>query len=427
MVSTKTASKGVEMTMCVLRNLFFREAEAQMNARAPRYPCGQRYYGMVSLFCLIFIGFAAHLFGASSYRIQPIGDSITVGYTNNPSWTVPFEFGYRSGLYTRLAAGGMAFQFVGTSAEPWNGTFGVPSNTPTLDLRTVSQDFCRGYGGMGTAYIATNIGAWITTDRPDIILLMVGINDIGAGSSAEPTAAETNLSNIVSTIVTNLPNAYVLVAQITPYSSYTDAIVKYNNYIKNTLVPGFVTQGKRVSTVDQYANMLVPGTTAIDTALFSNGINHPNAVVYDRMAQTWLTGMKALSLPSVWSGVAVTAAAGSVMNLSSLAFTAGKLNQFGDPMSGVPVVTWAVTAGSGSITSLGIFTPTAVGSATITASATTDAGVRSRSLTVSVTSSSAGTGSSSSSSGHCGIGGGVASLMIATMAAACLILRVVRR
>ena len=35
-------------------------------------------------------------------RIECVGDSITAGYTDNPNWNVPFEFGYRSGLYTRL-------------------------------------------------------------------------------------------------------------------------------------------------------------------------------------------------------------------------------------------------------------------------------------------------------------------------------------
>ncbi|HVJ46116.1 MAG TPA: thrombospondin type 3 repeat-containing protein, partial [Luteolibacter sp.] len=35
-------------------------------------------------------------------RIMPVGDSITAGYTDNPTWNEPFNFGYRSGLYTRL-------------------------------------------------------------------------------------------------------------------------------------------------------------------------------------------------------------------------------------------------------------------------------------------------------------------------------------
>ena len=58
---------------------------------------------------------------ANPYRILPMGDSISVGYTDNPAWTVPFQFGYRSGLYTRLTNSGMSLQYVGNSLEPWNG------------------------------------------------------------------------------------------------------------------------------------------------------------------------------------------------------------------------------------------------------------------------------------------------------------------
>ena len=105
------------------------------------------------------------------------------------------------------------------------------------------------------------------------------------------------MSNIVRTVVNNSPHTHLIVAQITPYSSYTDGISKYNNYIRNTLVPYFAAQGDFVTTVDQYTNMLVAGTTNIDASLYANGINHPNAVAYGRMAQTWFAGIQALDLP----------------------------------------------------------------------------------------------------------------------------------
>jgi hypothetical protein len=68
--------------------------------------------------------------------------------------------------------------------------------------------------------------------------------------------------------------------------------VDYNTYIRETLVPSYRAQGKHVSTVNQYANLLSNG--AIDPSLFSNGINHPNAVAYNRMAQTWYDGIQAV-------------------------------------------------------------------------------------------------------------------------------------
>ena len=109
------------------------------------------------------------------YRIEAVGDSITAGYTDNPNWTVPFQFGFRSGLCSRLVKSGRSFQFVGDSPEPWSGTDGTVTNLPPVDLRLVGQDHCEGYAGMNTAFIAGNMGAWLTADQPDIILLMIGI------------------------------------------------------------------------------------------------------------------------------------------------------------------------------------------------------------------------------------------------------------
>jgi lysophospholipase L1-like esterase len=230
------------------------------------------------------------------YRIVAVGDSITAGYLDNPNWTLPYQFGYRNGLLTRLVNANIPFQFVGGSPEPWNGPSGTPGNVPNPDLRAAGQDGSEGYSGRGTSFILGNLSAWLSVDQPDVMLLMVGINDIGQGSSGEPTAVELNLSNIVATVVSQSPSTHLIVAQITPYASYTDSLVRYNNYIANVLVPCFAGQGKYVTTVNQYTNLCVAGTTNIDSTAFANGINHPNNAAYDRMAQTWFNGLQALPL-----------------------------------------------------------------------------------------------------------------------------------
>jgi hypothetical protein len=254
-----------------------------------------KFFNTIAM-AVFFFTSASPLLGANPLRIMVVGDSISVGYTDNPKWTEPFEFGFRTGLYARLTNSGMAVQFVGNSPEPWNRKFGVPTNSPKLDLRPLGQDHCEGYGGKKTSFILTNMPAWLATNSPDVVLLMIGINDIHA-SVAEPVATEQNLSNIVVAVTSKAPQAHLIVAQITPYGTNCPGIMKYNQYIRDVLVPHFAAQGRRVTTVDQYANMLVPGTTRIDGALFSNGINHPNAAVYDRMAETWFNGIKALKLP----------------------------------------------------------------------------------------------------------------------------------
>jgi lysophospholipase L1-like esterase len=240
---------------------------------------------------------------AQAYRIMSVGDSITAGYTDNPTWNVPFGFGYRSGLFTRLTQSGLPFTFVGTSPEPFENKFGMPKSVASPDLRTTNntfdanQDHHEGYGGQGTAFVKDHIASWLTIDKPDVVLLMIGINDIALGSATAPESAKTNLNDIVQTITTERPNTTVVVAQIMPYSTYTPAIVDYNKYIRDTLVPAFAAQKKHVTTVDQYSNF-GSGET-VDGSLYSNGINHPSAAGYEKMAETWFAGIKALNLPAV--------------------------------------------------------------------------------------------------------------------------------
>ncbi len=120
---------------------------------------------------------------------------------------------------------------------------------------------------------------------------MIGINDAGRAPAAE------NLKGIVEKIVAARPQAHVVVAQITPRLEFTQSIADYNTAIRTTLVPEFQRRGGKVSTVDQYRNMLKPDGT-IAPGLFSNKINHPNATAYDRMAQTWFEAIQTI-FPSV--------------------------------------------------------------------------------------------------------------------------------
>ncbi len=257
----------------------------QGNAGRPAAP--SRLLAALSVVAVVL---AARLTCAAPIRIDCIGDSITVGFTDNPTWSVPFEFGYRSGLYTRLTNAGYSFQFVGSSPQPWNGVSGMPTNTPSPDLRAVNQDHCEGYSGVGTSYVESNIGAWLAADNPDIILLMIGINDGGG------VTAENNLNQIVQTVVTTKPKCDLIVAQITPTINYSQSIVDYDDYILDTLVPYYYDAlGDHVTTVDQYANLLTNGT--IDPTKFSNGINHPTNAVYGQMAQTWFQGIEAVDPP----------------------------------------------------------------------------------------------------------------------------------
>ena len=226
-------------------------------------------------------------------NIMPMGDSITAGYTDNPDWNHQFMFGYRADLYTLLVDSGIDVQYMGSSTEPWVSPFpGDPSEggtyEPPFDLRDISQDNHHGYGGQTASYLNANIASWLATEDPEIILLKIGTN----------SQDQTGLNTLVNYITTTKPDINIIVAQIMPKISYQSGIVNYNNYIKNTLVPAYQAQGKNVTTIDLYAPFLTdPGDlTSIDTSLFSNGINHPNATGYNLMAHAWQDGINALGL-----------------------------------------------------------------------------------------------------------------------------------
>lgn len=247
-----------------------------------------RFYQIIAAFLLL-LACPLQAVDAEPLRIMPMGDSITVGYTDNPKWQHPFEFGYRSGLYTRLTKAGYKFQFVGESLEPWDGKWQVPSNTPTTDLRELKMDQHRGHGGWGIGHLQRSVPIWMKKDRPDIILLMIGINGMNANSSKD-------LDALVKTIFEADRDVKLIVAQITPRNRFDTNLFNYNTYIRQTLVPTYADKGYAISTVDLYRHFLTDAKDphSIDATGLSNRINHPTNSLYDKMAESWFQGIKLL-------------------------------------------------------------------------------------------------------------------------------------
>ena len=228
-------------------------------------------------------------------KIMPLGDSITVGDTDNNTWSVPFEFGYRGPLATAFLSSGLPFKFVGLSPQPFSPDNPTHSGTvfPVNELRdpAIDQGAHRGYSGWTIAMINSNVAAWIASDNPDVILLHIGTNGIGASSPSD-------LNTLVDTIFTAKPTVKLVVAQIIPTVAYNASVISYNDYIKNTLVPFYTAAGRSISTVDQYTNFLTnpADPTSIDTSRFSNAINHPSNAAYGLMATTWLPALTPMTL-----------------------------------------------------------------------------------------------------------------------------------
>ena len=90
---------------------------------------------------------------------MPLGDSITRG-KGDGNLSVG---GYRAFLEDQLAAGGYSFDFVGSLVE------GPPS---------LADKDHEGHGGLRIDQIGAQVQAWLGAADPDVVLLMIGTNDI---------------------------------------------------------------------------------------------------------------------------------------------------------------------------------------------------------------------------------------------------------
>ncbi|KAA1262485.1 GDSL-like Lipase/Acylhydrolase [Rubripirellula obstinata] len=237
-------------------------------------------------------------------RILPLGDSTTAGYTDNPGWDVPYNHGYRSGLYNRLTSAGVDFTFVGQSPEA--ATDGTPllfipklvtgdwsfggTRTPATDLDALGQNNHRGYGGAQSAGTNNLVRGWLQADDPDIVLLMMGTNDRNA----------TNLDTLIGTIVDEKPNAHIILSEIIPLRTddldLRQSILTFNDAVRNEVFPKYLDLGANVSLVDHYTDFLVNPNDpqSIDNSLMAT-FNHPNNDGYERIAQNFFEGIQAVT------------------------------------------------------------------------------------------------------------------------------------
>ncbi|TDC80420.1 SGNH/GDSL hydrolase family protein [Streptomyces hainanensis] len=208
---------------------------------------------------------------AAGVRVMPLGDSITDGF-NVPG-------GYRIGLWERLVAGGQTVDFVGSMS---NG----PGNLGDRDHE--------GHSGWTIAGIDANVSRWLTTYQPQTILLHIGTNDI---YGSDPGGAPARLRTLVNRITSQLPQAYLFLATITPLPAFDAGVRAFN-----AAVPGIVRDqanaGRRVHLVDMYA--------ALTNADIADGV-HPNATGYNKMAAAWYNALR--SVPGATGAGALTNAA----------------------------------------------------------------------------------------------------------------------
>lgn len=185
---------------------------------------------------------------------MPLGDSITDGY-NVPG-------GYRIDLWQALRERGDRMEFVGSQE---NGP-------PELGDR-----HHEGYPGWRIDELHRHVGDWLQAAQPDIILLLIGTNDIVQGYSLDRAPAR--LEALIDNLFQHQPEVQVFVGSIPPIDEpQLNAQVQTYNQAIAQQIQARQAKGDRLIFVDLYA-----GLTSEDLA---DGI-HPNRQGHRKIAQIW--------------------------------------------------------------------------------------------------------------------------------------------
>jgi lysophospholipase L1-like esterase len=215
----------------------------------------------------------------SPCRIMPLGDSITFGIgARTPVFD---QGGYRMELFRRARADGHAITFVGRQA---NG----PMNIVNEPFPSAHEGYPGATINDGNNQLANRVDAAIAASNPDIVLLMIGTNDVNGNVNNPPD----DLRNLINQITSGAPDALLVVAQIVPTrtAGTNTRVQAYNTSVAN-LVRESAAAGRHVALVDMFSAFVNNANFA--TALLNDDL-HPNDTGYVVMAQTWYAAIEGL-------------------------------------------------------------------------------------------------------------------------------------
>lgn len=198
--------------------------------------------------------------GNRPIKIMPLGDSITDGYF------VPG--GYRIDLQSAIENQGYSIEFVGSL-----------SNGPD----TLLYQNHEGHSGWRIAEIHDRVVEWLQKFQPDIILLLIGTNDIGQWYQVEAT--RDRLNELIDTIFQTVPNVKLFVASIPPIGEPTvnQRVIEYNQQSEQ-LVKEKQQAGKPITFVDLYSILSLED--------LPDGV-HPNREGFRKIAGAWEASLSA--------------------------------------------------------------------------------------------------------------------------------------
>lgn len=203
-------------------------------------------------------------------KTMPLGDSQTLGAYSASDFGIG---GYRAPLWYQLVANHFAVDYVGSQNGP-----------ATADVDPNHE----GHGGWRIDDISGSIDGWIASTNPQVILLLIGANDIIQGYSIDTAIARMNV--LLDQISAAAPTARVLVSTLLwgpqpNFYNYGLAQIQDFNSRLPALVSTRAAQGKPMTLVDMYSQ------SGVVAGEFNADGVHPTATGYAKMAGVWYTAL----------------------------------------------------------------------------------------------------------------------------------------
>lgn len=207
-------------------------------------------------------------------KILPFGDSITRGVKSTD------DGGYRSALFKLIVAANQKATFVGSAANGPTTVSGQPF--PSHHEGHAGWTIDPGYNTMSSSYsgISTLVPSPALDPDPNIILLMIGTNDLFARDTA---GMGTRLEALLDKIAQSGPKALIVLAQLTPLGQDNPNLTAYNAKIPG-IVQTHAAKGQHIMGVDMSK---LPVTELADGT-------HPTDQGYAYMANIWYAAIKDL-------------------------------------------------------------------------------------------------------------------------------------
>jgi lysophospholipase L1-like esterase len=226
---------------------------------------------------------------AKPIKIMPIGDSITDDCSLNGAW--------RLYLQPMLETNGFPFTFTGRQISSPVGAFNKTHHEGYCGAVIAPPGVFAVHGYSTTdAYLLKIVAdaMLITANRPDVVMLLIGANDIGRGRN--PYVVATNdMSNLLNLIFSNVPNANIVISKIT---SLQNASLNYGPYATNVIIYNAALQsmvnqrraaGQNVFLADMFS--------AVDyNTMFMPDHVHPSALGLSAMAKEFLARIQAITI-----------------------------------------------------------------------------------------------------------------------------------